>query len=307
MKVSYTEKQPRVHCTRAKVVSSRDLPDGFARMKLIIPAIARQAKPGQFVSVLCPTDDRRVRMFNTAEDWAAVYRRKPARAPGSPPLLRRPISIHQVGKNGTLELLFKVIGRGTKLLSCLKSRDHVDVLGPMGNGFDLSGRYDTAIIVAGGAGIAPMPYLAKTLHKMKKKVVIIAGTKDVFPIDMSLFSSFGAELLLSKETRHRGYHHGLCTELLEQYLDKCGRRTCHSVQAFSCGPKAMQHAVAKICSKNSVPLQVSLEQRMGCAMGACMACVQKVLNKQGYSDAHNVRVCTEGPVFDGEKVVWNEK
>jgi len=298
-----TEHRPAVHDVRAEVVASARRGDGFAHLTLHAPAIASAAQPGQFVSVLCPTERRHLGAFDTAEAWAQAYRKSPATAPGSAPLLRRPISTHRATRDGRLELLFKVVGRGTKLLAALGESDRVDVLGPMGHGFDLDGRYDTAVLVAGGAGLAPMPLLAERLHEAGKKIAVIAGAKDVFPMSMSFFSDLGAEVFCASETPRDGVYHGLCTDLLERSL-QARAPGGQALRAFSCGPWAMLRVVAALCAQHAVPLQVSLEQRMGCALGACMACVRKVFDDQGH--AHHVRVCTEGPVFDAEKVKWDE-
>ena len=303
MALQYTEKRPTVYRARARVAAIAIQGNGFASLTLTAPTIAQAARPGQFVTVVRPSQARPLRTFDTPEAWAAAYRAAPSRAPDSPPLLRRPISIHRATTQGQVTLLIRAVGRGTRELAALGPDDYVDVLGPMGNGFELSGDYETAILVAGGAGLAPMLFLAESLHRMGKKLVIIAGVKEDFPMPMTVFSDLGAEVLLASESPIKGVYHGLCSEPLEQFLSR-RRQHGQTHRAFACGPWPMLRRVAELCAQHNVPLQVSLEQRMGCALGACMACVRKVLDHDGRPQ--NLRVCTEGPVFDAQKVKWDE-
>lgn len=298
MSVQYVQHRHVVHHESAEVIST-NLCDDFATMHLSAPQIAAAARPGQFISVLCPRHDRPLEVFDSANDWAMRFRAQRASAPGLGPLLRRPISIHDAAAD-RICILFKLVGRGTHMLAGLKPGTRLDALGPMGNGFDLDGEFRTALLVGGGAGIAPLPFLARRLQQAGKTLVVVLGARRKPPVSPHLFSALGATVHVASEAPIQGAYHGLCTDLVESVLS-----TIHLEQprAFACGPAPMLRRVASLCSTASVPLQVSLEQRMGCALGACMACVVQVFGPHGLS--RPVRVCTEGPVFDSQKVDWN--
>lgn len=253
-----------------EVVSNQVVAPGYYKMVLASERINRQAKPGQFVHIRC------------AESFE--------------PLLRRPFSFHAVDSE-TFSLLYQVIGRGTALLSQKKPRQSVNVLGPLGQGFQVFAQDERAILVGGGIGVAPLLFLAKELVSKKKQVLLLFGakTKDNL-LAVSDFKGLGVEVRLTTEDGSAGTK-GLISDLFEQALLTTKKPLRTTV--YTCGPEEMLARITTISLIYDFPCQVSLEAAMACGVGACLSCV--VLTKQGYK-----RVCREGPVFDGGEIEWEK-
>jgi dihydroorotate dehydrogenase electron transfer subunit len=238
---------------------------GIFSLDLDAPAIARSASPGQFVHV------------RAADGWD--------------PLWRRPFSVHRVGKNRrTIRLVFRRVGRGTGLLSRLAAGTGVDLLGPLGNGFDLEGGFKTAVVAAGGLGIAPAFFLADRLAAAKKRIVLVWGARtrsEFFGLDT--LPRRGLRIHLATEDGSEGYR-GRVTGLLENLLPDAGAGG--SVRGFACGPTPMLRSLAPAALASGFAWQASLEERMACGVGVCQGCVVRV-REGGYRT-----VCADGPVFD---------
>jgi dihydroorotate dehydrogenase electron transfer subunit len=255
------------------------------RTRLIGPEIAREAVAGQFVNVqVSATTD---------------------------PLLRRPFSVHAVNpEEGTFSLLYVVVGRGTELLKHIPTGEKVSVVGPLGRGFDLGDSPATHIIVAGGCGAAPLHFLCDALCAKWgcESVTVLTGaqTKNAVLCEAE-FRSHGVEVGVSTDDATYG-HGGFVTQLLEEQLRNT-KYEIRNTRVYSCGPHPMMREVARICREAGVSsCQLSLENNMACGLGVCMGCVQKIVNSEqgtGYSPGwHYERVCTDGPVFDAEDIVW---
>jgi len=286
-------------------------------MVLEAPEIAGEAKPGQFVHVRC--DD------------------------GCRPLLRRPFSIHRIqnsevrgqkskvkGKvtiRDTVEILYKVVGEGTRILIEKKEGEELNLIGPLGNGFRLpvTSNQLPVVLVAGGVGIASLLFLAEEI-KLPVTVLIGAKTKDQVLCEDD-FKKLGCEVKISTEDGSYGYK-GLVTELLKTFLSafrtlpegaRSHRDGVHSAFIYACGPRPMLKGVAEIAGKDNIPCQVSLEEHMACGLGACLGCAIKVkmpdsgcwmpvktsASVQGLgSSIQYKRVCKDGPVFDASEVIW---
>ncbi len=210
---------------------------------------------------------------------------------GIDPLLRRPFSIHRVDREkGKIELLYRVIGQGTEIVRNARPGYLFQLMGPLGRGFSLEGSYSTAVIVAGGIGVAPAFFLIDKLLALKKRIVFYWGVKigsEIFGIRE--LERSGIELHLATEDGSIGYH-GLITDLLQKFLDS--RSADFSLIGFVCGPKKMLKEVKRIAAQTSFHWQVSLEERMACGVGVCQGCAVKLKNGN-YS-----MVCSDGPVFD---------
>ncbi len=228
---------------------------------------------------------------------------------GTEPYLRRPFSFFDArwekGKS-IFELLYKVVGMGTRLIAGLKKGEKVDIIAPLGKGFWIPSDIRVAIIVAGGIGLAPLLFLARRIGQERKEVRIVFlygayGKTDLINIDQIKEAS--SELRVCTEDGSLGSKM-LVTELLERYLEGNGSGN-RFINIFSCGPRDMLKAVSAIAKKHGTPCQVSLESSMACGFGACLGCVVKVSlgqnNRIGYE-----RVCSEGPVFDSERILWDE-
>jgi dihydroorotate dehydrogenase electron transfer subunit len=252
-KMSYTKL-----CTVRKV---SELAAGIFEIEMDAGEIADTAVPGQFVHVKC----------------------------GHSRLLRRPISIAGA-ENGVLRIIFDTVGEGTQWLSHREAGDALDVLGPLGHGFDIGEK--NIIVVGGGIGVPPMLCAAKS-HGGATAVIGFRSKDRVILEDE--FKASCKEIYIT--TDDGSYQRkGFVSQPLEELLQKGG---CDGVLA--CGPKVMLRSVADVCEKYGVHCQVSMEERMGCGVGACLVCACKT-TKDGAE--HMSRVCKDGPVFDAKEVVW---
>ena len=204
-------------------------------------------------------------------------------------VLRRPISVCDV-TDDCIRIVFRIKGDGTRRLSEAKKGDMLDVLGPLGNGFDIE-KGKTYAFVGGGIGVPPMLYSAK--RAQKAYAVLGFANKDA-AILCGDFKAAGCELFIATEDGSLGVR-GFVTEPLENIIDRVDG-------VCACGPIPMLKAVAELCRKNGKPCQVSLEERMGCGIGACLVCACKTHGENGDEYKH---VCKNGPVFDAEEVAWN--
>lgn len=239
-----------------------------------------------------------------------------AQSPNHPitqlPILRRPFSIYNIpnpGSYGTrLEILYRVVGKGTRLMASMTPGTKVDILGPLGNGFTINKKVDISILVAGGIGMAGLHLLLKTLIQSRpgrspKKIYLLIGTKNKDELCLpDTLRRREVKMMISTEDGSRGVK-GLVTDLLEELLIRQETRDKRQVpiQIYACGPKGMLKAVSTIARTWNLPCQVSLEARMACGLGFCRTCVCRVYEKNTISYA---RVCSEGPVFRANQIAW---
>jgi len=247
----------------ASVIAHRRVAPGIHEVHLAAPEIACDAQPGQFVHV------------RALDTWD--------------PLLRRPLSLCRIGhpagslRPGEVSLLFEEVGRGTELLGRVEVGAKLDLLGPLGNGFTLTGTTRNALLVAGGLGIAPLVALAEKALAQEISVVLLAGAATAERLLPAEYLPAEAEYVVATDDGTLG-HRGFVTDLVVEYLNWAD-------QVFACGPLPMFDALKRILEGSSLSAQVSLEARMGCAVGACLGCV--ISTRRGRQ-----RVCREGPVFD---------
>jgi len=234
--------------------------------------------------------------------------------------MRRPISIMQADqKNGTITLLYKVLGYGTKLLSKRKIGEMLDVLGPIGVPFELHSEKIRPLLIGGGVGIPPMVFIADTIAKYKKQFnpFVIMGSEVAFPFQLSsskldvsgiakninatmpLLEDWGITTRLCSLQNFTGCYQGYVTDLAREWLKSLTKQQRTEVEIFSCGPTAMLAAVAKLAQEFDLPCQVSLEEYMACAVGGCAGCVVKVNTSDGPAMK---RVCVDGPVFNANQI-----
>lgn len=230
-------------------------------MTLYVPEIAKKAKPGQFVNL---------RLSGKLD-----------------PLMRRPISLHAINpEQGIIKMLYMVVGKGTTMMSEMEEGENIDVLGPLGNGWNLEmdGKY--AVVIGGGIGIAPLYPLVKALREAGKQVEVIMGAKnEAYLTDEKIYTDTGATVTVTTDDGSAGTK-GFVTTALVQSI-QAGK--CDYI--YACGPKPMLRFVEKTALDNHVKGQVSTESHMGCGLGVCLLCPTKV-KAGGYK-----RVCTDGPVF----------
>ncbi len=245
------------------------LPDHFL-MQLDSSLLAKNSKAGQFV------------MVKVQENL-------------TDPLLRIPLSIHSIEKDG-ISLLYKVVGLATKILSSRKQGEKIGLLGPLGNGFNIDPfekQKDLAVLVAGGCGVAPLYALAKSLAEKNKEIVAFIGAttkRQVLCVDK--FMELGAKVYVSTNDGSHG-DKGNPVELLGRYLDKS--KDLLKMAVYASGPNPMLEAIAKIANRLNVSTQLCLEAYMACGIGACYGCA--INTKAGYK-----LCCKEGPVFDANLI-----
>lgn len=210
------------------------------------------------------------------------------------PLLRRPFSIHSVGEEN-LQILYKVIGKGTEILAQRKKGELLDIIGPSGNGYKLPEGKIKVVLVAGGIGVASLYFLAEELTRRSLPFVVLIGGKsreDILCQDK--FKKLNVDVVVSTEDGTSG-RKGLVTDLLQELLP--APRSPLPIVVYACGPMEMLKETAKIAGKYAVPCYLSLEKIIACGVGACQGCV--INTKDGYQ-----RVCKDGPVFDSERIIW---
>jgi len=256
---------------KAKITSNKIFKDNYWHLEFESGVIAGRALPGQFVNIKV--------------------------SDGIEPLLRRPLSIHGI-EGSRVRLFYEVLGPGTRILSARKPGELLDVIGPLGNGFSLSGKEQragckAAILVAGGMGGAPLVFLAKKIRSSKPLVLIGARTEKKILCSQE-FKALGCSVKIATDDGSSGFK-GRVTELLSQVLRQAtGDRR---LAIYACGPRPMLKAVGKIACENNIDSQLSLEEHMACGIGACLGCV--VATKSGYR-----KVCKDGPVFSGKELTW---
>ena len=269
-----------MHQVVAEVLSNKNITLNYFKITLNAPEICQDAQPGQFVHIKVTA--------------------------GYDPLLRRPFSIHDT-RDEKFEILYRVVGKGTDLLSRKEKSEKLDLLGPLGQGFELKENFRTIILVAGGIGVAPLYFLAKRLLNHDSKIGGKAPTKSRRPkITLLLgaetrkqilcaqdFKNLGAAVKIATEDGSWGYK-GLVSDFLAETLFRYSKPDV----VFACGPVPMLKKIAQLSRKYRLLTQVSLEQTMGCGIGACLGCV--VSTPEGY-----LRVCTDGPVFRVNQILWD--
>ncbi len=232
---------------------------------LYCPAVAENAKPGQFVHIL-------PKGFG----------------------LRRPISIAGIDpEQGTLRLVFAVRGKGTDVLAGLNKGDLMDMIAPLGHGFTLYPEASHAVLVGGGIGVPPMLPLAAYYGA---KATAISGFRSFAQVILQAdLEACGARTVCCTEDGTAGTVKGFVTAPLEELL------TEGADIVYACGPVPMLKAVAQVCGRMGAACEVSLEERMACGIGACLGCATRIRKADGEQFLH---VCKDGPVFKAEEVIW---
>jgi dihydroorotate dehydrogenase electron transfer subunit len=267
---------------QSQVLSNIEVSPGYFRMRMTAPPAVLAAAAGQFVMV------------------------KVSRA--IDPLLRRPFGIYDMGTFMTpytdsgrqtfVEILYKVIGRGTGMLADLHQGDHLDIIAPLGTGFDLGEAGEEKILIGGGVGLAPLYLLAKELVKSHKVRLFAGGRGKEDVLCITEFERLGVETYVATDDGTLG-DRGLVTQVMLKHLAAGGE----SKRLFACGPFPMLRAVAGIAEEMQVDCQVSLEAFMACGMGACLGCVVKGVNHSTETPDYRC-VCKDGPVFDSTDLSW---
>jgi len=248
------------------VLSNERLTEGIGLLTLEAPRIAETVEPGQFVHL----------RITEGADF----------------ILRRPFSVHRA-RAGRIEILYQVVGLGTRALSEKTVGSEMDAIGPLGTGFTLFDGVSHALVVAGGLGAAPMGMLVERLAQKGIATTFAFGAPNRERlVRLDMFGEIVRRVEVSTDDGSIGVH-GLVTEVVERVI----RDDAPDV-IYVCGPEAMARAVAKQAERVGIKCQVSLERLMACGVGACLSCV--VSTKDGLK-----RACVDGPVFDAAQVLWD--
>ena len=260
---------------KGQVLKNTQVQPGIYEMTIVAPGIAQEAAAGQFVMV------------------RPIYR-------SFEPFLNRPFGISDIDTaKGTINILYIVVGRGTDLMTELKENDDVFLIGPVGNGFTVAQEGKKVALVAGGMGIAPLLPLAKTLQEKGVTTYGLMGaSKAAALVGTDNWQEKGVQVQIATDDGSMGQK-GFVTVLLEDLL---GKEKMDFI--YCCGPTPMMARTVEIAEKYGVPIEVSLEKRMGCGIGVCMGCICKL--KQADGSVKQYRVCYDGPVFRGEEVVFDD-
>ncbi len=254
-----------------EIVKNHRLIRDYYHLQVHAPEIAAGALPGQFVMV---------------------------RLPGLhvDPLLRRPFSIMDGRADGHVDMLYRVVGRGTRIIAELAEGSKLDLHGPLGNGFRIKDEPHTALLAGGGVGIPPIYFLYRELcRRSNTSITAFLGgrTRDDIPL-ADRFTAQNSKRIITTDDGSAGFK-GLVTEAMEAELS---REFPDNPVIYACGPKGMLKAVALLAKKHSIPAQISMENYMGCGIGACLGCVVD-------TSSGKKTVCHDGPVFDAGDISWS--
>ena len=245
------------------VIRQKEIGDGIFSMWIQTENIGKEAKPGQFVSLYSKDGSK---------------------------LLPRPISLCEIDReNSRLRLVYRVTGAktGTEEFSRLKAGDTIPVIGPLGNGFPVEkAEGKRAFLMGGGIGVPPILELAKQMQCEKKQIVV--GYRNAKTFLKEEFEAAG-ELYISTEDGSVGTKGNVMDAIREQKLK--------ADIIYACGPTPMLRAIKQYAEGNGIECYISLEERMACGIGACLACVCKSKEKDAHSNVNNKRICKDGPVF----------
>jgi len=251
---------------RVRVLGNERIAPGVGILTLQAPRCASAVRPGQFVH------------FRVAE--------------GRDFILRRPFSVHRA-HDGAIEILYQVLGTGTRAISLLEREQMLDLVGPLGRGWSAPAGLAHALIVTGGLGAAPLGMLAEELAAAGVAVTVAMGapTQERL-VARGLYETVARRVVLATDDGSAG-ERGFVTAPVKRLLAESTFD-----QMYVCGPEVMQRLVADMAKEANVPCQVSLERLMACGIGACLSCV--VSTRDGLR-----RACIDGPVFNAEDVLWD--
>ncbi len=276
---------------QAKILSHQPFDAGQHLLRLVAPKCAARARPGNFAHLQCD----------------------PLRP------LRRPISIMRTSKKeGWVDLLYKAVGQGTRLLANRRPGESISLLAPIGTPFQTHPERPRPLLIGGGIGMPPMVFLAQHLKDQKEfKPFAILGSEVPFPFQaapsrilvpgmpdgviasMPLLEDWGIPSRLASLQGYPDCLEGYITDLARHWLETLDSAVKEEVEIFACGPHPMLEAVARLAREYGLPCQVSLEEFMACGVGGCAGCVVPVEEEE---ELVMRRVCVDGPVFDANRV-----
>ncbi|MFZ5493553.1 MAG: dihydroorotate dehydrogenase electron transfer subunit [Pseudomonadota bacterium] len=273
----------------ARIAANEALPGGHYLLRLAAAQIADRALPGQFVHLRC----------------------------GAELPLRRPLSILRATTRGEVEVLYKAVGQGTRLLASRQAGQTLSVLGPIGRPFELDPARPRVLAIGGGVGMPPMLFLAQTLRRTAFRPLLLLGSEVAFPFQpkpstllvdgmpagaiaaLPLAEDWGVPSRLASGQGFPGCFDGHVTQLADAYLATLDAKSLGDTQIAACGPTPMLRAAAAVAARYRLPAQLCLEEHMACGVGGCAGCVVPLATPAGPAMA---RVCVDGPVFEARAV-----
>ena len=245
---------------KSTVIEQKMIADGICSMWLDAKEVAVQAKPGQFISVYSNDKSR---------------------------VLPRPISICEIDREkGTLRIVFRVVGKGTEEFSKAEAGDSFEILGPLGNGFPIEeAKGKKVLMIGGGIGVPPMLQTAK---EIEGEAIIVSGYRNQDLFLKEELESAGT-LFITTEDGSVGTKGNVVDAIRENQIE--------ADMIFACGPKPMLRALKNYALEKGIPCWISMEEKMACGVGACLACVCQSKDVDSHSHVHNKRICKDGPVF----------
>lgn len=246
--------------TKSTVIEQKMIADGICSMWLDAKEVAVQAKPGQFISVYSNDKSR---------------------------VLPRPISICEIDREkGTLRIVYRVVGKGTEEFSKAEAGDSFEILGPLGNGFPIEeAKGKKVLMIGGGIGVPPMLQTAK---EIEGEAIIVSGYRNQDLFLKEELESAGT-LFIATEDGSVGTKGNVVDAIRENQIE--------ADMMFACGPKPMLRALKNYALEKGIPCWISMEEKMACGVGACLACVCQSKDVDSHSHVHNKRICKDGPVF----------
>ncbi len=256
---------------KATILLHKPAGRGYYRLVLKAPEAAATAVPGQFV-MLRVTENR-------------------------DPLLARPFSISSLPSKSSLEIFYRVVGRGTALLTRAEAGQTLSLVGPLGKGFSIPDKTVTPVMVTGGSGFPPLHFLSFRTNTPAYCFVGVRDKGSLPPVSvLKSFRDHTQKVFIATEDGSAGQQ-GMSTDILNAFLKKMEHKT--HLALYACGPHAMLAFVSRIAVEHSIPCFVSMEERMACGLGVCMGC-SIPMKAGGYK-----RACKEGPVFDSSEIDWS--
>ena len=245
---------------KSTVIEQKMIADGICSMWLDAKEVAVQAKPGQFISVYSNDKSR---------------------------VLPRPISICEIDREkGTLRIVYRVVGKGTEEFSKAEAGDSFEILGPLGNGFPIEeAKGKKVLMIGGGIGVPPMLQTAK---EIEGEAIIVSGYRNQDLFLKEELESAGT-LFITTEDGSVGTKGNVGDAIRENQIE--------ADMIFACGPKPMLRALKNYALEKGIPCWISMEEKMACGVGACLACVCQSKDVDSHSHVHNKRICKDGPVF----------
>lgn len=283
------------------ILSNKQLTEDCWRITLEASQIASEIKPGQFINV----------KISESND----------------PLFRRPFSVFRCiklhGGELGIEVVYELVGRGTRLMTNLKQGDELDIIGPLGHGFEWQCDKKVHVLIGSGIGCPALFMLgeeisqAVTQHELELVILLDAKSKKHLILEKE-FRTLNAKVLVSTHDGSYGYH-GYVTEMLKDFTER-GEISSYCV-IYACGPELMYKALVPVCQQYRIPAQVSMERHMACGIGVCLSCVcqvdkSSVLKYRELKSSHiqfspeeefgYALVCRDGPVFNIDEVIFDE-